>query len=253
MSEHDEDGVAERLRMALHEEARATPLPYDFAAEVVAQLPERSPAPRRSRFVLPAAAVVGLVAVAVVALVGSLTRPTPSLTPGVSTGVPGGTVPEFTHYSNDTLSFDYPADWRIIEEGIETQHYRSIAVVLGTGDWRLNCVFVPSSDESLGGVSCGPDSFSIQPGGVVVVISTMTGPPVPDELSPSPPPGAVELPSGVWAEVLEQPQASTWRVYAPGWMHEWTVEARYSDPRVEQSRAAVERLVESLEWKAVVR
>ncbi|MGH2401374.1 MAG: hypothetical protein ACRDE6_01570 [Candidatus Limnocylindria bacterium] len=161
----------------------------------------------------------------------SSTHANPSLPAGLAT------------YASESFSFEYPGTWRFIEESINARHYQWIPVVIGTGDWQLNCRAIPPTGDSLGGVTCGADAFSVGPGQVVVEFYTWQGPLVPNQ---KPPPAAIELPNGLRATVDDGPTTSTWQIYIPGWMQPLTLEARFADPGVEDIRADVRRLVESL-------
>lgn len=245
MDDHVEERATQRLRSALHEEARRAPLAADFAVRVADLLPDRR-ARRLSLAALTAAAVVVVLTIGVAAVLSSLGRSSissPPLSSASSTGSTPSLSADLAHYANDTFSFDYPATWRVIEEGINARHYQWIPVVIGSGDWQLNCQAIPPSGESLGGVTCEADIFTVDPGQVVVEFYTWHGPSVPDQTPPS---TAVELPNGLQATVDDGPTTSTWQIYIPGWMHPLTLEARFADPGVEDIRANVRRLVESL-------
>jgi hypothetical protein len=142
-------------------------------------------------------------------------------------------------YPPPAVSFDYPASWRIIQEGIEAGAYRYIPVVLGTGHWKVNGA-VNAAAECF---SCGPDLFTLAAGEIVVEMYTMQGP---DPLPHAPPRTAILLPNGWRATIEDATSSSTWRVYVPGWVYPLTVDARFADPGSDDARAAVRRAVDSL-------
>jgi len=245
MDDHMEERTGERLRAALHEEARMAPLSEDFASEAVSLFPDRR---ARQRFALPAVAaiVVLAVAVAVAVVVSSFVRSPVSTGPpssAFSTSAGSPSSGQLTQYTSDTLTFDYPSGWRIIEEGINARHYQWIPVIIGTGDWQLNCQAIPPSGDSLGGVTCGQDIFTIGPGQVVVEFYTWQGP---FGQAQTPPPTAFELPNGLAATLEDGTGSSIWKIYVPGWLGPLVVEARFADPGGEAIRADVRRIVESV-------
>jgi hypothetical protein len=156
-------------------------------------------------------------------------------------------VDELTRYTNRVFSFDYPAAWPVITESIgEVRHYEWIPIVLGTGEWELNCDRIPPSGDSLGGVSCGADIFTVDPGEVVVEVHLwMT--PFGEE---TPPPNAVMLPAGLPAVVTDTSRTSLWRIYLAGYPQPLVVDARFAGPDGERLRAQVRRLVESIVFTA---
>jgi hypothetical protein len=167
---------------------------------------------------------------------------TASLTPSVPSSAPFGTRQYAIDYP-PAVSFDYPANWRIIQEGVEAGSYRYIAVVLGTGDWKLNGTVDPAANPSSGCLSCGPDIFTLAAGEIVVEMYTLEGPmPIPH----TPAPAAILLPNGWRATVEDTTSSSTWQVYVPGWGYPLTVRARFADPGSDDARAALRRAVESL-------
>ena len=246
MTIDDDEPLTRRLAETLEAEARRNMLPPDYAASVTDGLPDR----RQSLMAVagPAAiAVTAVLAVAAVAVgVSLLPRPagTASPTPAASTSA----APGLAHYAAEGslaggISFDYPADWHIIQQGIVARHYQWVPVVLGTGDWHLNCQLIPPSGDSVGGTTCGQDIFTVGTGQIVVEIYAWQGPP---GATQTPPPGAAVLPAGWRAVVADTASSSTWRIYLPGWLQPLTVEARFAGPDSEDARSQVKRLVESL-------
>ncbi len=94
----------------------------------------------------------------------------------VSSG-PTATLPGTPgHFDDGTVSFDYPADWRVIAD-VHTPKIPVIYVlaVLGNGTWIENCTTSPDGKQS----ECGPDTVSFPPGGIVVKIYRYWGGPAP--------------------------------------------------------------------------
>ena len=241
LNNENSDLITRRLGQALEGEASRNPLPSDFAVTLVDGLRDR---PRPSWVSLLAVPMLaGAVVVAVVAAAILISLPRSGVSGPGSSGSLSTHTPDLSHYSADDISFDYPADWRIIEQGINTRHYQWIPVVLGTGEWMLNCQPVQPSGDIVSGITCGRDIFTVAAGEVVVEMYTWWGPP---GLIATPPPTAVVLPTGWWATVSDTADASIWQIYVPGWPQPLTVEARFADPGVEGMRAAVKSLVEGL-------
>jgi hypothetical protein len=248
--EHDEDPIGARLRSELRAQAERDPLPLDFALTLAENLPEQSRP--RSVWVLAALAVTALVALATLAVGASLLDwriGSSSAAPNASTysGNPGPsaalTLTQFANEYGPEFAFDYPSDWRIIEQGINARHYQWIPVVIGTGDWTLNCQPTPPTSLTGGGITCGADIFTVPPGGVVVEFFSWQGPLGAPE---TPPPEATELPSGLLSTVAEGPTDTLWRIYIPGWLEPLVVAAQYREPDVELRREQVRVMVESL-------
>jgi hypothetical protein len=188
--------------------------------------------------------VVGVAAVALVlAISPRLIGPAPGSSSEPSVSSEPSPVADLAHYDHNGISFTYPTDWRVIEEGIAPRHYQWIPVVIGTGGWTLNCQAIPPSGDSLGGVTCGQDIFTVGAGEIVVEIYTWQGPGGPIQTAP---PSATQLPSG-WPATREDGTArSVWQIYLPGWLKPLTVEARFDAAMAESARAQVQALVESL-------
>lgn len=237
--------LTRRLGDALKAEARQHPLAADFAASVSEELPDRTPRSRWSLTGAPAVAATVVLAIAAVALVVAISPrligPAPGSSVAPSASNESSPAGDLAHYDHDGISFDYPAEWRVIEEGINARHYQWIPVVIGTGDWTLNCQTIPPSGDSLGGITCGQDIFTVGAGEIVVEIYTWQGPGGPIQ---TPPPSAVQLASGWPATREDGADTSVWQIYLPGWLKPLTVEAHFDAAMVDSARADVEALVE---------
>jgi hypothetical protein len=88
------------------------------------------------------------------------TGPSPSLP-----GTPG-------HFDNGEFSFDYPTDWPIIASGFSSDKVEYVFMVVGDGTWKDGCVYTSNSS------ACGPDTFDVPPGRIVVKIYRWWGGPV---------------------------------------------------------------------------
>jgi hypothetical protein len=115
--------------------------------------------------------------------------------------------------------------------------------VIGTGDWQLNCQAIPPSGNSLGGVTCGPDIFTVGAGEIVVEIYTWQGPRGPMVTLP---PAATQLPSGLSATRQDGADTSVWQVYVPNWVSPLVIDARFDPDTADSAEATVQALVESL-------
>lgn len=128
------------------------------------------------------AGVVTVVALAVGGCSGGSAPASGASAPGSGASAPASTGPAPTlpgspgHFDDGTVSFDYPADWRVIA-GVHTPKIRVIYVlaVLGDGTWIENCATSPDGMQS----SCGLDTVSFPPGGIVVKIYRYWGGPAP--------------------------------------------------------------------------
>ena len=144
-------------------------------------------------------------AVLVGMLVGCSSNPLPTTTPSpLPTGSPidatwqvptpspyqGQAVNGLVTYPGDPVTFEYPAEWRMITGGFFARHYEWFEAVLGTGDWRLGCTQSVDSNGNVYAVSCGDDALTVGPGQVVVVLLTRDSPAF---LRPTAPPEAVAL------------------------------------------------------------
>jgi hypothetical protein len=244
----NEDQVIQRLDEALVAEARRHPLADDFSSSVAASLPERPARTFWSPATVPAAAATVVVVLAAVVLVVAISRHL------IAPGRGGSSLPStngpsqsqaavLAHYDHDGISFDYPAAWRVIEANINARHYQWIPVVIGTGDWQLNCQAIPPNGNSLGGVTCGRDIFTVDAGEIVVEIYAWQGPGGPIV---TPPPTATQLPSGLPATRQDGADTSVWQVYVPDWVSPLVIEARFDPDTADSAKAAVQALVESL-------
>jgi hypothetical protein len=182
------------------------------------------------------------------ALAVGCSSPAPSLSPETTESVGVETspaAPALTNFATDAFAFDYPADWRVINGRLlHVRGYQWIPVVLGTGEWELNCRVKPPASGNFGGVSCGADIFTIAPGEVVVEVYMWQGPFWP--IAETPPPGAILLPSGLSASVAQTARSSLWQVYLPRYHRPLVLDARFAGVDSERLRAQVRTLVESI-------
>jgi hypothetical protein len=243
--------VEQRLRVALQAEIDRHPLPDGFALSISTGLPDRRTLRRRSAFALPAFVTVAVAVIGFAAVLGSLsgvpgpgTSSIPSVTPE-SESPSVADVTKLTHFSNDVFSLDYPASWRVIAEDRSARHYEWIPLVVGIGDWMIPCETIAPTQGSLGGFHCGPDDYTVPPGGIVVTLTSWLGP---APIGPTAPPSAIQLASGIFATVADTPTASVWVLYIPSRPQPLTVEAHFDELGAEDSRAQVARMVESLRF-----
>jgi hypothetical protein len=153
------------------------------------------------------------------------------------------TVEALARYINSVFAFEYPASWRVIAGDMGgVRHYQWIPIVIGTGDWKLNCFAIPPSGDSLGGAGCEPDIFTVDPGEIVVEVF-MWQTPVGFE---TPGPTATTLSSGLVATSTDSATTSLWQVYLEGWPLPLVIDARFAGPDPERFRQEVRSLVESI-------
>jgi hypothetical protein len=141
--------------------------------------------------------------------------------------------------STGLIAFDYPSYWGVLASDITARHYQWIPAVLGTGEWKLNCQTFLTSVGS--GIQCGQDIFLVDPGEVVVELSTQLGPPMPEDATP--PPEAIEIASGLRAHFDET--TLDWQIYIPGWMQPLYFVTSFGPDAVDTHAAEVRALVES--------
>lgn len=110
--------------------------------------------------------------------------PAPASPAATMPGTPG-------HYDNGEFSFDYPADWPIVDVGPPRPYAdttKLIYGVLGTGTWDSGCTGgegMPSlgpgeyaASPVVGWMSCTGEKFDVAPGGILVEIYRWYGGPV---------------------------------------------------------------------------
>lgn len=101
---------------------------------------------------------------------GSAAAPTTQIigfpVPSSSTlpGTPG-------HFDNGEFSFDYPADWPVLADDVESGGVMYILAVMGQGTWREGCV------RSGNSMTCGADTFDVAAGGILVKVYRWWGSP----------------------------------------------------------------------------
>jgi hypothetical protein len=162
-----EERAAAGLRLALRATSEEWPLRVDAAAWV-ASVPNRRSIGRR----LP----VGIAAALVVIVVGTVafaawSRGAPEgggASPSAGRSIPG--TPG--HFDNGELSFDYPADWPVLAGGFSSGGVEYVLAVLGNGTWREGCVYTANS------MTCGPDTFDVSRGGILVKVYRWWGGPM---------------------------------------------------------------------------
>jgi len=76
------------------------------------------------------------------------------------------------HFYDGELSFDYPADWPVLAGGFSSGGVEYVLAVLGNGTWREGCVYTANS------MTCGPDTFDVSPGGILVKVYRWWGGPM---------------------------------------------------------------------------
>jgi len=165
--------AASALRAALHDESVDQPLRMDVVSWI-----EGAPRKRPSLAWVP----VGLAAVlALVLVVGLVAWPRAGgVLPGgagesPSAGPPsaGPSLPGTPgHFDDGQESFDYPTDWPTIAAGFSSGGVEYVLAVLGDGTWREGCVYGENS------MSCGPDTFNVAPGGILVKVYRWWGGPL---------------------------------------------------------------------------
>jgi len=191
----------------------------------------------------------GLVAFAVLmtltgARCGSASPTAPIIGPGVRLsslpGTPG-------HFDNGEFSFDYPADWPVLAEGVSSPNrVEFIVAVLGTGTWSENC---QSGTDSQGDwMTCGPDNFDVPPGGVVVKLSWQSGGPAPWCASPAPTANSSAGPNAVIESV--NGDVTTWEFAQPGTQFFWPNNPIFEVHTADAAQLAkAEAMVASFRWE----
>jgi hypothetical protein len=169
--------AASALRAALHDESADQPLRMDVAGWIEGA-PRKRPNPKGVPVALAAVLalvlVVGLVAwPRVGGVVPGAGGESPSAGPP-SAGPPsaGPSLPGTPgHFDDGQMSFDYPTDWPTIAGGFSSGGVEYVLAVLGDGTWREGCVYGENS------ISCGPDTFDVPPGGILVKVYRWWGGP----------------------------------------------------------------------------
>jgi hypothetical protein len=162
-----EERAAAALKQALRAQSEEWPVQVDAAAWV-ARVPRRRSIGRR----LP----IGMAAALVVILAGAVAFAAwPRVVPGRVGGSPSAlpSIPGTPgHFNDGGLSFDYPTGWPVLAGGFSSGGVEYVLAVLGNGTWREGCVYTPNS------MTCGPDTFNVSPGGILVKVYRWWGGPV---------------------------------------------------------------------------
>jgi hypothetical protein len=151
-------------------------------------------------------------------------------TTSTTTVTPSPTTTVFADYDGGELSFEYPADWRILDENDICFHdYTYVAI--GTGDWISGCV-----DNSPGG-----EVSLVDPGEIVARVSYFYSGPVSTTFQ-VPPFDARQLESGL----VSTAGASQVTVFVPG-HRPLSVEARFGGQPNDAQLAALDRLIQTID------
>jgi len=187
---------------------------------------------RISLIIAPGLAL-GFVVLALIAAIFIL----PSRAPG---GVGSDASPGLGHIESAGISFDYPAQSRVISDGFNF-HYGAVSAVVGTGDWKLPCwTIAPTNGVS--GVQCGSETWDVPAGSIVVYISASYGGHGPEQLRETPPADAIPIGDGIVATDGEAAASSTWVLYLPNGLYV-AVDARFASPGIDAMRAQVRSIV----------
>ena len=76
------------------------------------------------------------------------------------------------HFDNGEFSFDYPTDWPLIAAGFSSGRVEYVVAVMGNGTWKEGCVYTANS------MACGPDTFDVPSGGILVKVYRWWGGPL---------------------------------------------------------------------------
>jgi hypothetical protein len=236
----------ERIGPAIDQLAIEQPLPDTFWESTVRDLPG-APARRLNRAWLPAAGAAALVLVGafLVARSSHDGASGPAASPAAS-GTASSTPT--VHYTTGLLSFDYPADWKVLGQTVD-EHYIQLGPAFGIGAWEVPCSFTSTS------VACRPPMSTVPAGGVVVQLREFSPP---TAVPPTAPPGGALRSDGIIALDSETPTTSTWDLYPPRltsanvtiYAPMITLSATYRAPDVELHRAEVQAMVASIVWSA---
>lgn len=159
--------------------------------------------------------------------------PTQSVPPTtIATGSQAPTPLEHVQYQSDNVSFEYPADWRVIAADDPCYEFHRLTyVAIGTGDWISPCD---------GGALDGGTAIAA-PGQVVVTISYFFSGPM-EFAFDVPPFDAAPLQSGLAAVI----QGSKATVFVPD-HRTLDVEATYGESPTELDTSVFEHLVQTID------
>jgi hypothetical protein len=192
----------------------------------------------------------------------SLTSTTPSSQASSAQSSPAPSLPGTPgHYDNGEFSFDYPAQWPVVDVGDPTPYAdttRYIYAVLGMGTWDSGCSGgegLPSlgpGDSVLtpvvGWMVCAGERLRVAAGGILVEVYRWYGGPLPECNGDQ----QANAPFGDLAvRQTDHPTYTSWEIRHPG--NEFAkpnnifVEVRTSDPR---HLAQAKAVVASFRWAA---
>lgn len=166
------------------------------------------------------------------------TRPLPTPSPYQGQAVDG-----LVTFPGATVTFEYPAEWRMITGNFSPYHYYWVEAALGTGDWTLDCIQYVQANGEVNGEDCSGSILEAGPGEVVVEISSRTSPAF---VQPTPPPDSVGVVDGLPYTVEESGSRTTWRLYGIADKPPLEVVAEFGDQPSDQAHAQVQSLVDSI-------
>jgi hypothetical protein len=192
----------------------------------------------------------------------SLASPAPSLQASSSPATPAPSLPGTPgHFDNGQFSFDYPADWPVVQVGDPTPYAdttKHIYAVLGMGTWVSGCSGgegMPSlrpgeyvASPVVGWMTCTSETFRVAAGGILVEVYRWYGAPLPQCNGDQ---QANATFGGLAVRQTDNPTYTSWEIRDPG--NEFGkpnnvfIEVRTSDPgHLAQARA----MVASFRWAA---
>lgn len=172
--------------------------------------------------------------VLLIALVAACTSPVPTFTPSA----PPATAIALAAYEGDDLSFEYPAEWRVIAER-DMRIGQYTYVVVGTGDWQSG------TQHS---TQVNADAWTVDPGELVAHLSYFYSGPA-STVFQTPPFDARVLESGLAATIEDGPRSTLATLFVPG-HREITVDVRYGGEPTDLQRSAVHRMIDSMDAMA---
>jgi hypothetical protein len=162
-------------------------------------------------------------------------RATPSQTPSSATLL--------THFSEDGLSFDYPAEWPVIAER-EFSGVNWVPIVVGTGEWSNGC------ESSGSGTVCTGSEFALDPGEVILELSSQIMGPA-EAVFDVPSFGARLVDGGLAVDVAEVLNGARAAVHVPG-RRGFVLNLKFGGPVTDSDRAIIDGVIGSLEFAGAV-